>query len=409
MKKTIKSLFALVLTVILAFSGVSAAFAAENETIITSYGRDFGYAGKLKLGKTDIRVNNDELLYYTFNAENDGYYLITYPEAIDGNEVAVARSLEKLYGAYEEVDGSNTGLNSRLFRFDAGIRNICIIFADEYEEKNAEIEIEYLGSEIVDFSFPIGTDYPLINNSDLIMIVSYEYFLNIGKFSVVFDSGKTLETESDYVYGEFGSSPKKGENAVDVTWEDVTISKTLTVAEATDYIEKVELMNDSLDVVKYYSGHYEENADAQYRITYKDGTQITAKIDDEIDLKTGNPEKYTLVMRYSDYGVLDSDELYGTVRLAGYDFEVYEVNLVNASPSENIKYFFDTVSGSFNYISHIGERAAAVFEQDSVADSLREFGAFVTYVNNNFIYAVSDIFKELSMLVPSLLGGAVIM
>ena len=107
MRKKMNSFIALLLTIVVVLCPVSV-IAADNESIRTSYGREFGYAGNLKLGETSIKVNNDELLYYTFNAENDGYYLITYPEAIEENEVAVAWSLEKINGMYEEVDGCAT-------------------------------------------------------------------------------------------------------------------------------------------------------------------------------------------------------------------------------------------------------------------------------------------------------------
>lgn len=137
-------------------------------------------------------------MYYSFTAESDGYYVITYPKAIEGNQVAVVWSLEKVNGEYEEVDGCFTEPNFSLFRFESGVKNIGIIFAIEYEAQNAEIEIEYLGSELTDISFPDGTDYPLINNIDIMHNYSEYYALNIKKFSLVFNSGKSKEIVSSY-------------------------------------------------------------------------------------------------------------------------------------------------------------------------------------------------------------------
>lgn len=403
MRKKMNSFIALLLTIVMVLCPVSV-IAAENESIRTSYGREFGYAGNLKLGETSIKVNNDELLYYTFNAENDGYYVITYPEAIEENEVAVAWSLEKINGMYEEVDGCYTDLNSGLFRFKAGTNNIGIIFAVEYEEENAEIEIEYLGSEITDISFPGGTDYPLINNIDIMHNYSEYYALNLKTFSLVFDSGKTKEF--DYTYYNYldctvDGSLKKGENTVIIDFNGKQFTKTLTVADAADYVEKIELIGDGMRVVKYYNNRYDEDTTSQFKITYKDGATVTAKIDDEIDLKTGNPETYTLVCRYSEYGELEEPELYGTIRLAGHDYAEFEVEICEASVSENLKLFYEEISDEFHYVSNIGNEASKIFEQDSAADTIREIGSFVTYVNNNFIYAISDIFEQFAMLIAS--------
>ena len=404
MKKAFKSIVSVLLALVFTFSCATVIFAAENESIRTSYGREFGYAGKLELGKTSIRVNNDELLYYTFNAENDGYYVITYPDAIKENEVAVAWSLEKINGIYEEVDGCYTDLNSGLFRFEAGTNNIGIIFAVEYEEENAEIEIEYLGSEITDISFPVGTEYPLINNIDIMHNYSEYYALNLKTFSLVFDSGKTKEyVYSYYIYLDctVDGSLKKGENTVIIDFNGKQFAKTLTVADAADYVEKIELIGDGMKVVKYYNNNYDEDASSQFKITYKDGSSVTAKIDDEIDLKTGNPETYTLVCRYSEYGELEEEELYGTIRLAGRDYAEFEVEICEASVSENLKLFYEEISDEFYYVSNIGYEASKIFEHDSAADTLREIGRFVTYVNNNFFYAIGDIFEQLTMLIAS--------
>ncbi len=409
MKKVLKSVFAAVLAFVLALGRAAAGFAVENDTIELWHGISFGYAGELSLGSTIVEVNNDEYVYYNFDAENEGYYVVTYPQSIDGNDVVKSWLIEKNGAMYSEYEGLVYDLNSSVYYFESGVNIIGLVFAAEYEAENAEIEIEYLGSEIIDLAFPNGAEYPLINQSDLIKIDSEEYLLNIKSITLVFDSGKTKECSPDYVYCVFKNVLKKGENKAVVKFEGIIFNKTLIVAEANDYVEKIELVDGAMKVLTYYNGDYEEDTDAQFRITYKDGTQTTAKIYDEIDLKTGNPEKYTLVMRYSDYGSLEDEELYGTVRLAGFDFAELEVELVKASASENIKYFFEEISDEFDYVSKIGDYAAGVFAQDSVADSLREFGVFVTYVNNNFIYAVGDILEQISMLIHSLLGRTVIM
>ena len=148
MKKTFKTIVAAVLCLIMSF-GAFSAFAAEN-TIVTWYDDAFYYGGELQLGKNNIEVNNDKYVYYNFNAENGGYYEISYPDAIEDNEVAVVWNLEKNGGYYYQEDGILNDLDSCLFFFDEGDVNLGIIFAVEYEEKNADVSIEYLGSEITD-------------------------------------------------------------------------------------------------------------------------------------------------------------------------------------------------------------------------------------------------------------------
>lgn len=404
MKKAISSIISVFLILTLVFGSAITVFAAEKESIVTSYGREFGYAGKLELGKTNIKVNNDELLYYSFTAESDGYYVITYPKAIEGNQVAVVWSLEKVNGEYEEVDGCFTEPNFSLFRFESGVKNIGIIFAIEYEAQNAEIEIQYLGSELTDISFPDGTDYPLINNIDIMHNYSEYYALNIKKFSLVFNSGKSKEIVSsyyNYLDCTVEGSLKKSENTVVINFDDKQFTKTLTVAEATDYVKKIELVGDNMKVVKYYDNRYDEDTTAQFKITYKDGSTVTAKIDEEIDLKTGNPNTYTLVCHYTEYGELEDSELFGAIRLAGHDYLELEVEICKASASENIKHFFEEIGDEFHYVSNIGNEASKIFEQGSAADTLRQIGSFVSYVNNNFIYAIGDIFEQFTMLITS--------
>lgn len=404
MKKTLKTIVAAVLCLIMSF-GAFSAFAAEN-TIVTWYDDAFYYGGELQLGKNNIEVNNDKYVYYNFNAENGGYYEISYPDAIEDNEVAVVWNLEKHGGYYFQEDGILNDLDSCLFFFDEGDVNLGIIFAVEYEEKNADVSIEYLGSEITDIAFDKGIDYPLINNIDVIPCYysENEYYIYINDFDLVFDSGKTKAFDFYYMNTfecNVGGSLKKGENTFVINFEGKEFTKNLSVAEATDYVEKIELISDSVKVIKYYNNDYDENLDSEFRIVYKDGSTVTAKIDEEIDLKTGNPDTYTLVCRYSDYGEI-GEELYGTIRLAGHDYLELEVEISKASFSENTALFIENIGDEFSYIGRIGNYASKIFEQDSSADRLRAIGSFVSFVNNSFFYAIGDIFAELGMFLSSL-------
>ena len=78
MKKTLKTLIAVFLAMIIATGSVSA-FAAK-ETVILDYideKYEYFYGSQLTEGKNSIDLSGDELYYYhDFKAEKDGYYII---------------------------------------------------------------------------------------------------------------------------------------------------------------------------------------------------------------------------------------------------------------------------------------------------------------------------------------------
>lgn len=404
MKKTIRTFVSAVLAIVIAVSTVSFAFASQKDPIHTWDGDEFVYAGELKEGSNSVMVNNDDYVYYGFNAENEGYYVVSYPEAIDDNEVAIFYQLVEEYNyKYECHNPEFRDANNSLFYFEQGDVELGVIFALEYDEVNADVKVEYLGSEITDISFPIGTDYPLINNYDVLNVgYTDEYIIVAEDITLTFDSGKSFYFDTyKYLYFDYNGEIEKGEITITFEFCDKEFTKTVTVAEVTDYVEKIELAEGNLSVVKYYDDYWNEESDPVFNVTYKDGSSVTALLDEKIDLKNGNPKTYYLFCRYSYYESPEEESLTGTVVLAGHDYLTLPVEVRDASLTENLSRFIDEVKYEFNYIGIIGEYFDAVVHADSNANRLRALGALVSFVNNEFLYAIGDVFEELSELITA--------
>ena len=214
-------------------------------------------------------------------------------------------------------------------------------------------------------------------------------------FALNFDTGKTVELNGVREYFNCYSDEEIviGENNVEIEVDSKKFAKTLTVAKATDFIEKVEVVSGDIYQKEYYDGGVEGTYDLTLKVTYTDGTSITARIGDEISLKNGNPNNY----RVSCWPY----EGTASVKIANHEFLEITYEKETASLAENLKLFASNIKNEFYYISRIPARAEEIFNQNSAADTLRAFGDFVSFVNNQFLYAIGDIYTNIVMLINS--------
>ncbi|MBQ8762485.1 MAG: hypothetical protein IJZ07_00080 [Clostridia bacterium] len=386
--KTIISLL-LAAVMLIGCTGISA-FAAYPDKITTLWDEDFYLAGEISLGETSVSAEeNYSYYYYVLNAENDGYYSVNYDY---NGEIGWIYIFEEWYsnhyGQKQPVVSENC---QQIIYLYAGENYVGVCF-DEIKGISEKISIEYMGAEITDITFDAGTEYPLILESDIYNGSSY---IKLYDFALNFDTGKTVELNGVREYFNCYSDEEIviGENNVEIEVDSKKFAKTLTVAKATDFIEKVEVVSGDIYQKEYYDGGVEGTYDLTLKVTYTDGTSITARIGDEISLKNGNPNNY----RVSCWPY----EGTASVKIANHEFLEITYEKETASLAENLKLFASNIKNEFYYISRIPARAEEIFNQNSAADTLRAFGDFVSFVNNQFLYAIGDIYTNIVMLINS--------
>lgn len=389
--KKIKGIISFILTAALIF-GCTSVFASADyaDKIMTVWGDEYFYSGNLTEGENDTTVKSDGAAdYFVFDAETEGYYVVSFNEA---GPVYSLCELEKAYSSsYEENWGVIGDGNKEVFYFDSG-ENYIGAWSDKSEGKSVKIDIEYAGKEITDITFAAGTDYPLIYGSD---IVDEEYYISliyIHGFALTFDSENTVDFSDAGEYFDYytENSIEFGENEIEIEVEGKRFSKTVNVADINDYIEKIEIAGGEVTESVYYDGCSEGVGSFEFKLTYTDGTVVTVENYDEIGLGNGAPYKYQLFCDlYEGEGVV----FIGTNELLYFTYDSKEVTF-----AENLRHFFSNIGYEFGYISRIPKMAEELLGHDSAADTLRAFGEFVSFVNNNFFYAIGDIFEHLVML-----------
>lgn len=386
--KKFKGVISFILAAALIFGCTSVFASAYSDEIITTWDDVYHYVGKMTPGENTVTSNTDYSGdYFSFNAENEGYYVFSYNGE---SEIYGVCHLYKNYSShYEEIWGAVNADTANLIYLESG-ENLIGVWYNGESEKSEKIKVEYAGREMTDFNFDAGTEYPIILCCD-VTDDGHEY-MRICGFSFTFDSEKTIDFPGVTEYFEYYAPEgiKAGENEVKLIVEEKEFPKTLKAAHIRDYIEKVELADGGISEVVYYNGSVMGTGSLEFRITYTDGTVITAGEYDEISLRNGSPDKYTL---YCDYYNGKGLVQIGTNDMLEFTYESRE-----ASFSENLSVFFSDIKYEFNYISRIPAKAEELLEQDSAADTLREFGEFVSFVNNNFFYAIGDIFENLVLL-----------
>lgn len=174
-------------------------------------------------------------------------------------------------------------------------------------------------------------------------------------------------------------------------------NETANEFDVTDYIEKIEVVGGDLEYVVYYDECSISVADNMLlRITYTDGTTQDVYPNEKIALGNDDSELYTVYLN-----IYYSEETYG-IRVAGYDFLKNKYEIRMATAEENFRHFLTEIKYEFSYIERIESYAQEVTEQDSVADTLRAIAKFVSFVNNEFLYAIGEITEETVLLIKSL-------
>lgn len=411
MKKTFKSLTAVILTFIIAF-GSFTAFAADDKPVLMRDDFEYSYAGTLSEGKSSFEIPSDENFYVTFDAEKAGYFCIThkwteisrffYPETIeDGVVTELAESV------YLDTEEFGTETDKYIFRLEEG-ENILLghVGFDVTAGDPSDIEITYLGEEISDISFAGGTEYFLIPEWSIYEVYEEEedseprFCFYGGKTQITFDSGKTISLIDHDFICSFDDEYGVGEKNITVYFFDETFSKTVSIYPISKEISKVEVegIEDYLDVPISYDGEILYDFDGmKITVTYSDSYTETITVESgewqTIQLRNGNPDYFSLDYYYEredekvDFCVTVANEEFireGCTPREATDRENrqhlnYEIYSVLTDAMWDIRYNFSSVAWASNLWEGFVYLRSAIF--DSAAEIFYAFGSIAEEIS----------------------------
>ena len=407
MKKTFKTLIAVILAMIIATGSISA-FAAK-ETVILDYideKYEYFYGSQLTEGKNSIDLSGDELYYYhDFKAEKDGYYIIeTNPMHIwwiaVAEETSSGRYIDEALTDYTNISYEEENEKNILFLE----KGTYIFFTDKNEEFNGKTTfgIEYAGAEITGFDFEGGVKYSLLAYSDIYSeyfdeTEKYYGFFNPGKTTLTFDSGKTCNIDLWYQMFKSDSEITEGENTIAIEFAGKTFEKTVLVHGIEYYVKSVEVKNfDEFDTVEaYYDGCIkDDNVDftgLEFVVEFTNGEKKTVVADDlytEIELPDGNPSPVEI---YYEYDQDDNGNACFYLWVHGEEYAVLPVETVEVSAFENM--------------SHLAEENTIVISEESDEIFWDYINILTSAGTDEFWDEFRNLFEDFFTFIPDIMKG----
>lgn len=291
MKKALKTLALIMLTVFL-FTLVAS---AQGKTIEWDYEYGYreiyNYGGELKLGSNSISPVGKpdwfdlsgfrlDYVYYDFDVEKTGYYNIL----IDSDFAYVPSVSQDIrdgvvYGENERFNLDDEGFSVYLEEGECifGIDFFVYEFSDE--DYIGELNIEFIAEEITDIQ--IEDEY--LEDIILGYHIDPEYdennvFRIPAKGKVIFNNGKEREFYQD-LEAEYSDDIAPGENKINFVLNDFKKEYTVQIKTVDDYIEKIEIGNpeEVAVITQTFIPDYAYSPDCYIEliITKPDGTKIT--------------------------------------------------------------------------------------------------------------------------------------
>lgn len=413
MKRTFKSFFCILLSVIMSFSALSVFAAAQGENFVWC-DAEYYYAGEAKLGDNSFTVSEDSLCF-DFNVENSGYYYVTmdyYQGTYSVGEVSVPLTYDEYtyeekpcYYSYDVLEDND--LERYIFNLESGTEKFMFnLFPEGMEiEENSPLKfnIKYLGREVTDIVLKNGTDKDIILGYDLYDCwyedYCYDDYMYCYKlrcdFDLVFDNQEKLEfAESELTLGtdyEVGY----GENEVNNIFFEYDNKLTITVNSVSDYIESVEVTGlDDCYCKRFYdgcyTGEYGMTDETAITVTYKDGSK--KKFDgDTVTLVEGGKEYYWgLAFHYEDneacMDILVADELVGSA----------PCELIYASYDENLSHLIFNINDRVFWIkAMVREKFAEIAYAETAWDYFTAVRDAFIYAGDSVVYIFQGIMAEI--------------
>ncbi len=375
--KTVKKLTAILLCIAMLLGiGATSAFALEigdtivwnvNNTPMDAYSFEVEYAGTLSEGWTDIEdLGMPYRLAYTFNAEKDGYYVITlgeneYVEAAESfSGKKAANFMPCIYKEAEAEDGDYI-IKSFLFNFKKGENLLCVEF-DEANPAGTSINIEFFGEKI--------TNVVLFDEYFDCLILDYDWYAPYEgtldydtTYNIEFSSGKLFQVIDGYIVFEYDGSFEKGKKTFTADLLGYEIVREGTVYMITDLIESMDASNFNVQAVEYYNGYKFKNADIEkVTVKFTDGTSANITDDEKIALPCGRN------ISVSSYGSISSAIWY--ISVAGRRYVATGCEIIKTDFTANAEIFKSEIS---SILRETGNDIMWATEFMFEADSLEAF------------------------------------
>ena len=294
MKKTLKSIVAVMLSLAMIFCSATALAATEGNIIEWDRYEDgdfcsYAYAGEITEGKAVITpddIADGNYLFFEFTVEKAGYYTVTYDNWYVYSSLPDRIENGKAYGYREYEYMESTRLSStKLYKLDAG-EGILFVEAYSIPDEGTEISAEFLGDSVTALEFIDNSGSDLVLNNDIYSYDDADCLAEFSaSFSVTFSEGKVMEFNDRWVTCQYENELKTGENNVLIDFFGAKIPAVINIFEITDLVKAAEISNADkyLNVVKYYNGYYKTPVieDETVTVTLADGSTKTCKIQND--------------------------------------------------------------------------------------------------------------------------------
>lgn len=404
MKKTLKSILAVTLALILSF-GTLTAFAETSETLEWYFEYDevtleYEFFGELTEGVNEISTDSDvNSRYYTMDTKA-GYYLFSKGDYSQENFIWNVITPEEIrdgiaYNAEDTIldwwepvsEDSEEELGYFIYKFDAGETIIGVDVITVPGSEAPELTIEYLGECITDFDvkekeFVLGYD----------VYIDSEGWIS-SDLTLSFSGGKTIDAKNvglEFTCGEI----VEGENTLTFEIDGFEKDFIVTVNSVDHYIKSAELSN----AEKYSKLYIDYNGEYWYypvndevvTVTFTDSTQKDVFINDGFGyVEFPNGKEYPVFV-YIDCDYDDNCYLYIVSCekvINKYEGEITKYNFIENGDilADNNKYEFE------EFLNDLYWGLNEAFMYNTIADIFNSlFGtSFDTLIG------ISDLFNDL--------------
>ncbi len=407
MKKTLKTLIAVILAMIIATGSMSVFAANENISYACDSDSDiieFAFAEILNEGKNDVESPDTEYFYFTFDAKESGYYAFEYSWH-DLNMFHVPEKKENnVYYGYADSellmseDDYDAGLETYLVYLEKG-SNIILSAAFFDGFSKTEVNIEFAGKKLTGLDISGGVDYNLIfgygidewDRNDK----TIEYNFTPGESTLTFDTGKKYD---GFIYDIlFESEIELIEGEYDITFEymGVTFEKRIKIYDISINVLSIDVKNyeDYDTVTEYFDGCIDYDLTGlEFVITFGNGKKETIVSEGYgmmgIDLQNGSP--YYVFLSYG-YKPDEDGNVNFVVELGEREYVRLPAEKVKASKLEDSK--------------HLAEENIYVIEDEFFMLEWNFKDIFFVLGSDLFFDNLAYFLKDLFTLVPDISAG----
>ena len=405
--KTLKKITAMLLAVVLVVVGGATAFAssADQTMVWNMYGEEFtvDYIGEITSENFAISAQGDgnEYVYYTYDAEESGYYMVTYgwypvddcnvAETIVNGEVTECKEAA-YFDAGDDV--------IQIFYLEDGINYIC--FDRYFEGDDSVASIEFMGEEITDVILEEGALDDLIIDCD---ILAYEYEEGFEWWcdaEIVFSSGKSIAQENLYLCFEMNDPLAEGEISLTLDILGFTKEFTATAVEFDSIVTDVIIVDseECTTVEQYYDGSINTDniTGRTIKVTFADGTSATTTAEyNYAEITFPNGRTYGFDVYYS---LEDDGEYYCNVAFYTYEDLIvcasYVCETVDAGCSGNGEVLNDNISYPFDYaIMNFFENILNLDYATTIGEAIYVISETFGEMAVDYEYAFANLFQQL--------------